>query len=38
MGMIGQYILVTDEELSKIKTNELDIYFKEAELDIDKSW
>ncbi|PFK43984.1 hypothetical protein COI93_09545 [Bacillus cereus] len=38
MGMIGQYILVTDEELSKLKNNELDIYFKESDLDIDKSW
>lgn len=38
MGMIGQYVLVTDEELSKIKNNELDIYFKESDLDIDKSW
>lgn len=38
MGMIGQYLLVTDEELSKLKNNELDIYFKESDLDIDKSW
>ncbi|WIY62919.1 YfbM family protein [Bacillus arachidis] len=38
MGMIGQYLLVTDEELSKIKNKELDLYFKESDLDIDKSW
>ncbi|MBC6974771.1 YfbM family protein [Bacillus sp. Xin] len=38
MGMVGQYILVTDEELNKIKNKELDIYFKESDLDIDKSW
>lgn len=38
MGMIGQYILVTDEELNKIKNKELDIYFKEPDLDIDKTW
>ncbi|MCI0764022.1 YfbM family protein [Bacillus sp. TL12] len=38
MGMIGQYILVTDEELSKLQNKELDIYFKEPDLDIDKSW
>ena len=38
MGMIGQYLLVTDEELSKIKNKELDLYFKDSDLDIDKSW